>query len=292
VRAVDGASFSVDRGRALGIVGESGSGKSVSALTILGLTRFENATIAGSVIFDGLELVELDDDRLRDVRGSRIAMIFQDPMSSFHPLYKVGWQIVEAILAHEDISSRAAHWRAVEALKEVGMLRGRRRRAARVQRRYVRQGLVHVRRHVRARPRGGGERDRPRDEPRRTHPLVNWTSTGGMAKVFKVMAPYQPAPPPSNPFEWRDEQHVRDLLGNAFDLEFEQGVSTLRLPSGEAYWELFSTSYGPTKSLAESLGDRREDLRRDWVEFFETNYPEDGGIAHVREYLLVLGTRR
>jgi SAM-dependent methyltransferase len=121
--------------------------------------------------------------------------------------------------------------------------------------------------------------------------LVNWTPTGGMAKVFKVMAPYQPAPPPSNPFEWGDEQHVRDLLGGSFELEFEQGVSTLRVPSGEAYWELFSTSYGPTKSLAESLGDRREDLHRDWVEFFEANYREDGGIVHVREYLLVLGTR-
>jgi SAM-dependent methyltransferase len=122
--------------------------------------------------------------------------------------------------------------------------------------------------------------------------LVNWTPTGGMAKVFKVMAPYQPAPPPSNPFDWGDEQHVRDMLGDSFELEFEQGVSILRIPSGEAYWELFSTSYGPTKSLAESLGDRREDLHRDWVDFFETNYRTNGEIEHTREYLLVLGTRR
>jgi SAM-dependent methyltransferase len=122
--------------------------------------------------------------------------------------------------------------------------------------------------------------------------LVNWTPTGGMAKVFKVMAPYQPAPPPSNPFQWGDEQHVRDLLGDAFELEFEEGVSTLRIPSGEAYWQLFSTSYGPTKSLAESLGDRREELHRDWVDFFETNYRTNGEIEHTREYLLVLGTRR
>jgi hypothetical protein len=113
-----------------------------------------------------------------------------------------------------------------------------------------------------------------------------------MAKVFKVMAPYQPAPPPSNPFAWGDEQHVRDLLGDAFELEFEEGVSTLRIPSGEAYWELFSSSYGPTKSLAESLGDRREELHRDWVDFFETNYRSNGEIEHIREYLLVLGTRR
>jgi SAM-dependent methyltransferase len=122
--------------------------------------------------------------------------------------------------------------------------------------------------------------------------LVNWTPGGGMAKVFKVMAPYQSAPPPSNPFEWGDEQHARELLGDTFELEFEEGVSTLRIPSGEAYWELFSTSYGPTKSLAESLGDRREELHRDWVDYFETNYRTNGEIEHTREYLLVLGTRR
>jgi peptide/nickel transport system ATP-binding protein len=121
VHAVDGASFSVDSGRALGIVGESGSGKSVSALTVLGLTSAPHATISGTILFDGVELVGLDPDRLREIRGSRIAMIFQDPMSSLHPLYKVGWQIVEAILAHEDISHAEASRRALEALKEVGM---------------------------------------------------------------------------------------------------------------------------------------------------------------------------
>jgi ubiquinone/menaquinone biosynthesis C-methylase UbiE len=122
--------------------------------------------------------------------------------------------------------------------------------------------------------------------------LANWTPTGGMAKVFKVMAPYQPAPPPSSPFDWGDERHVRELLGESFELELEQRVSTLRVPSGEAYWELFSTSYGPTKTLADSLGDRREDLHRDWVDFFETNYRANGEIVHTREYLLVLGRRR
>jgi ubiquinone/menaquinone biosynthesis C-methylase UbiE len=122
--------------------------------------------------------------------------------------------------------------------------------------------------------------------------LANWTPTGGLAKMFKVMAPYQPAPPPSNPFDWGDESRVRELLGEWFDLELEELVSTLRVPSGEAYWELFSTSYGPTKTLADSLGDRRDDLHRDWVEFFETNYRANGEIAHPREYLLVLGTRR
>ena len=122
--------------------------------------------------------------------------------------------------------------------------------------------------------------------------IASWTPTGGLAKMFAVMAPYQPAPPPSSPFAWGDEAHVRTLLGDSFDLEFEELVSTLRVPTGEDYWELFSTSYGPTKTLAESIGDRREDLRRDWVEFFETNYRADGEIVHPREYLLVLGTRR
>ena len=122
--------------------------------------------------------------------------------------------------------------------------------------------------------------------------LANWTPEGGLGQMFKVMAPYQPAPPPSSPFDWGKPDRVRELLGDAFELELETHVSTLRLPSGEAYWELFSTSYGPTKVLADSLGGRREDLHRDWVAFFEENYRADGEIAHTREYLFVYGTRR
>jgi SAM-dependent methyltransferase len=122
--------------------------------------------------------------------------------------------------------------------------------------------------------------------------LANWTPTGGVARMFRMMALFQPAPPPSNPFDWGDETRVRELLGDSFELELEEHVSTLRMPSGEAYWELFSTSYGPTKTLADSLGDRREELRRAWVDFFESNYSADGEIAHIREYLLVVGTRR
>jgi len=122
--------------------------------------------------------------------------------------------------------------------------------------------------------------------------LANWTPTGGLGKMFKVMAPYQPAPPPSSPFDWGDEPRVKELLGDAFDLEIEELVSPMRISSGEEYWELFSTSYGPTKTLAEAIGDRREDLQRDWVEFFETNYRQDGEIVHTREYLLISGLRR
>jgi SAM-dependent methyltransferase len=122
--------------------------------------------------------------------------------------------------------------------------------------------------------------------------LANWTPTGGLAKMFAVMAPYLPAPPPSSPFAWGDQARATELLGEAFELQLEEHVSTLRVPSGEAYWELFSTSYGPTKTLADNLAERREDLHRDWVEFFETNYRENGEIVHTREFLLVLGTRR
>jgi SAM-dependent methyltransferase len=122
--------------------------------------------------------------------------------------------------------------------------------------------------------------------------LANWTPTGGLGRMFKVMAPYQPAPPPSSPFDWGDEPRVRELLGDDFELEIDEHVSTMRVPSGEDYWQLFSTSYGPTKTLAEAIGERREELHRDWVEFFETNYSSNGEIVHTREYLLVLGIRR
>jgi SAM-dependent methyltransferase len=122
--------------------------------------------------------------------------------------------------------------------------------------------------------------------------LASWTPTGGLGQMFKVMAPYQPAPPPSSPFDWGNEPRVRELLGESFELELEERVSTLTVPSSEEYWELFSSSYGPTKTLAESLGDRREELHRDWLDFFDTNYAQNGEIAHTREFLLVSGTRR
>ena len=122
--------------------------------------------------------------------------------------------------------------------------------------------------------------------------LANWTPTGGLGRMFQMMAPFVATPPPSSPFDWGKEDRVRELLEEWFDLTIEEHVSTLSIESGEAYWELFSTSYGPTKSLAESLGDRREELHKTWVDFFEQNYRGNGGIEHTREYLLVLGTRR
>jgi peptide/nickel transport system ATP-binding protein len=121
VKAVDGVSFSVDPGRMLGVVGESGSGKSVSMLTVMGLTRAANATISGAAVFEGRDLLSMPDEDLRKVRGNDVAMIFQDPLSSLHPFYRVGWQLVEAMQAHRDISDAAARDRAVELLGMVGI---------------------------------------------------------------------------------------------------------------------------------------------------------------------------
>jgi oligopeptide/dipeptide ABC transporter ATP-binding protein len=105
----------------LGIVGESGSGKSVTALTMLGLTRAPNTAFEGEVTYKGQNLLALSERRLRDVRGNEIAMIFQDPMTSLNPVYRVGDQIVEAIVTHEDVGKRMAKQRAVELLRQVGI---------------------------------------------------------------------------------------------------------------------------------------------------------------------------
>jgi oligopeptide/dipeptide ABC transporter ATP-binding protein len=121
VKAVDGLSFGVEPGQTLGIVGESGSGKSVANMTILGLTRAENAEITGRISFDGENLLELDDAGLQNVRGNDIAMIFQDPLTSLHPFYKVGSQMVEAIKAHRDSSDTEARERCIELLQLVGI---------------------------------------------------------------------------------------------------------------------------------------------------------------------------
>jgi peptide/nickel transport system ATP-binding protein len=121
VHAVDGISYSVDTGRTLGIVGESGSGKSVSSMTTLGLTRTQGAEISGRIMFDGSDLVSMSDDDLRKIRGNELAMIFQDPLSSLHPFYRVGWQLVEAIQIHRKVSNSAARERAVELLELVGI---------------------------------------------------------------------------------------------------------------------------------------------------------------------------
>ena len=121
VHAVDGISYSVAPGRTLGIVGESGSGKTVSSLTTLGLTRGPRARIGGQIIFEGQDLVAAPGEALRAIRGNQITMIFQDPLSSLHPFYKVGWQLTEIMRAHREVSRAAARDRAIELLELVGI---------------------------------------------------------------------------------------------------------------------------------------------------------------------------
>ncbi len=123
--------------------------------------------------------------------------------------------------------------------------------------------------------------------------LLNWTPEGGLGDLFRVMGPFQPAPPPSSPFDWGKVTRVQELLGDTFDLDISEHVSTLRMPSAQAYWDLFSTSYGPTKTLAENLGERRGELEAAWIDMFNTKFAApDGSIAHTRDYLLIVGTRR
>jgi SAM-dependent methyltransferase len=124
--------------------------------------------------------------------------------------------------------------------------------------------------------------------------LACWTPESAMAKLFGVMRPFQPAPPADvgNPFDWGREEHVRDLLGEDFELEFVTGESVLEAESGESVWQLFSTEYGPTKTLADSLDDdRREELQSAFVELHEGSRT-DGRIEFSRTYLLTLGTRK
>jgi peptide/nickel transport system ATP-binding protein len=125
VQAVRGVSFEVDRGKTLGIVGESGSGKSVCTQTITGLTR--GAKITGTAHFDGMDLLSASPDELRAIRGLKIGMIFQDPLTSLHPAYTVGWQIIEMIRAHDKRSKAQAKERAIELLGLVGIPNPRRR---------------------------------------------------------------------------------------------------------------------------------------------------------------------
>jgi peptide/nickel transport system ATP-binding protein len=121
VKAVDGVSFTLDRGRTLGIVGESGSGKSVTSLGIMGLHHGTNADISGHIWLDGEDLVAASASRVRQLRGSKMAMIFQDPLSSLHPYYTVGYQIAEAYLVHNKVGKKAAKAHAVDMLGRVGI---------------------------------------------------------------------------------------------------------------------------------------------------------------------------
>src|ERR687884_729978 len=127
VKAVDGVTFSVEKGQTLGIVGESGSGKSVTCLTIMGLNAKRNTISSGEAIFKGENLLTMNPKRLREIRGNDIAMIFQDPMTSLNPVHRIGHQLVEAIQLHRDVTKAQARSRALELLKAVGIPRAERR---------------------------------------------------------------------------------------------------------------------------------------------------------------------
>jgi peptide/nickel transport system ATP-binding protein len=121
VKSVDGVSLALDRGRTLGIVGESGSGKSVTSLGILGLHKGTSARMSGEIWLAGDELVTASREHVRRLRGKRMAMIFQDPLSSLHPFYTVGAQIIEAYRVHNDVSKQAARKHAIDMLGRVGI---------------------------------------------------------------------------------------------------------------------------------------------------------------------------
>src|SRR3954471_5353349 len=127
VKAVDGVSFNVEKGKTLGIVGESGCGKSVTCLTIMGLNNRKTTISSGEAMWKGQNLIGMSPRKLRDIRGNEIAMIFQDPMTSLNPVHKIGAQLMEAVLLHQDVSKAAARARAVELLKAVGIPRAEQR---------------------------------------------------------------------------------------------------------------------------------------------------------------------
>jgi peptide/nickel transport system ATP-binding protein len=121
VKATDGLSFDLEKGKTLGIVGESGSGKSVSSSAILGLHRKTSAMVSGEILLDGTDLLKLSDEQMRRRRGKEVAMIFQDPLSAMHPYYTVGNQIGEAYRVHHDVTKKAARARSIEMLDRVGI---------------------------------------------------------------------------------------------------------------------------------------------------------------------------
>lgn len=117
--------------------------------------------------------------------------------------------------------------------------------------------------------------------------LASWKPGPGVQEIFKVMAPFQAAPPPSNPFDWGDEARVSELLGKSFELSFDSRDNVAPYPSGDAYFQDMADNYGPTTTLVEGLGDRAAELRAAWVDFFGA-----GPIEHHRPYVVVTGTRR
>ena len=125
--------------------------------------------------------------------------------------------------------------------------------------------------------------------------LLTWHPTDGVADFFKIMGPYQPKPPEGvgSPFTWGDHAHLEEILGDSFELTYEEGDCPQPGPSAEAVWDLFSAEYGPTHALANSLDDeKREALKSDWIAYFEQYPAEGGGVSQPRPYVVVIGKRR
>jgi len=127
VKAVSNVSFAIDEGKTLGVVGESGSGKSVTFLTVMGLVDPKQSDVTGSVLLHGEEMLGASQSRMREIRGVKIGMIFQDPMTSLNPVKTIGWQLEEAVLIHQDVSKKEARKRAIEVLKQVEIPHAQRR---------------------------------------------------------------------------------------------------------------------------------------------------------------------
>lgn len=125
--------------------------------------------------------------------------------------------------------------------------------------------------------------------------LLTWSPTGSVAQLFAILSKYQKTPPPSgtgHPFDWGDTEHVNDLLGDYFNIDYARGTSVHREASGEALWHIFREDYGPTKVLADSLDDEtRTELAQDYIELFDTFRTPTGEVEVSREYLLTIGTR-
>ena len=132
-----------------------------------------------------------------------------------------------------------------------------------------------------------------RPQASRDSPPPTWAPTGPVFEIFQVMRPYMPplpSPAPPSPFEWGKRERIQEFLGENFDLKFEPGVSTLRMPSSERVWQVFNQGYGPTKSLHQAI-DRKDDLKRDFMALHD-RYSTELGVAMPREYLVTIGKRR
>jgi 2-polyprenyl-6-hydroxyphenyl methylase/3-demethylubiquinone-9 3-methyltransferase len=124
--------------------------------------------------------------------------------------------------------------------------------------------------------------------------LANWTPEGGLGQMFKMMGPFLPTPPADagNPFDWGRKEVVRELLGEAFELDIEECVSTLNISTSEEYWQLF-VQLRTNETAAEALDEeRRDQFHQTWVDFLDRHYRSDGSVSHPRQYLLVVGIRR